>query len=207
MPVRRTYQRVLAIAATVPVVLLSGADVAAHAAVTMPTCNEAASTRLLTTSAPVPLFLWVQQVSPTETRVCFGTDVPELTVVLTGAAGVGVPSVSTTPGTACAAPIVKISDPVAFEFAYAATPVPTLCFAVDGEALTLSFTGASVQALPDVQVYRGANGAIATADCAPHEVAYVFEDTTGIRIIDYSPSPYGPYYFWQECLNNPRRLI
>jgi hypothetical protein len=204
MPVRRTCQRVLAITAAVPV-LLTGVTVAAHAAVTMPTCDQAASTRLITTQAPVPAFLWVQQVSATETRVCFGTNVPELTVVL-NSTGVGVPAVSTTPGTTCAAPIVDIADPVAFEFGYAATPVPTLCFAVNGEALTLSFTGASVPALPDVQVYRGANGVIATADCAVPEVDYEVEQATGIRIIGY-PYPYSPYYFWQQCLNNPRRLV
>jgi hypothetical protein len=206
MPVRRTCQRVLAITAAVPV-LLTGATVAAHAAVTMPTCYQAASTRLITTQAPVPAFLWVQQVSATETRVCFGTNVPELTVVLNSAAGVGMPAVSTTPGTTCAAPIVDIADPVAFEFGYAATPVPTLCFAVNGEALTLSFTGASVGALPDVQVYRGASGVIATADpdCAVIEVVYEFQQKTGILLADYRP--YSPYSYWQACLNNPRRLI
>jgi hypothetical protein len=192
-----------AVVATAPL-LVTGAPVAAHATVTMPTCTEASSTRLLTTEAPAPAFLWVQQVSPTETRVCFGTNVPELTVVVNSASGVGAPAVTTTPGTACATPVVKTSDPLAFEFGYATAPVPSLCFAVAGEALTLSFTGASVQALPEIQAYRGANGVVATADCWAPLVDATVEDATGIRIIGYTN---GPDYALAQCLNNPRRIV
>lgn len=192
-----SVRRALTLAAAVPVTaaaMLAGAP-AASANHELPfTCDPAQSLQLFDGEVlGQRYYLWVQQVSADETRICAGEYPADFVVRIKSGISFdpGGPIVDEGVGS-CAVEVLDITAPVDIEVSYDVTATPTLCLGLNGETMTLGLTVLSLGELPNVGVWRSANPAFPEVFCVDWYVAY-----------QLGTNEYG----YLNCRTSARRLV
>lgn len=195
---RKSIKRALALAGALPVAAAS-LVVGVTAAQAAPSCPFGSEVAEFDVIAGGHWRVAAAPVSPTEYNVCIQslTTVTAVVVLKTGVA-VTPPSVTSAPGVGdCATRIINMTAPVTLSLSVgASTTGPAVCLGKDGTTTTLSFNAASVQAVPDVDVWLPANSYLLTwGYCAPEYAAYT-----------QNPSN-ANYWNWYYCYSSDRRIV
>jgi hypothetical protein len=166
----RSVRRALTMATALPVAacaLLAGAPAASATHLLPVSCDLAQSTQLLDGEVLGEYhYVWVQQVSSSETLVCIGAYPTNFVVQIKSGVSLTPPGVTNTGGAgSCATELFDLNAPVQIQMSVGATTAPTLCIGLDDETTTLGLTGVSVNTLPDVNIWRDANPSYAYAFC------------------------------------------
>ncbi|HEX8002116.1 MAG TPA: hypothetical protein VF519_05425 [Mycobacteriales bacterium] len=199
---RSSVRRALTLLAATPVAAaaLLGTGPAASAVTNPPvSCDPAVSTKLLEGTVNGGFrYLYVEQRTD-RTLVCAGNYPTNVVVEIKPAVGVTVPTVTRVDGLgSCATELLDLTAPAVIEVSYGVTTAPTLCIGLNDEWTTLGLTGASVNTLPDVNVYRSGNPSFVTAFCATEYFFYVQSGQ-----VQYSPQ----YYAYYNCRDNYDQLL
>lgn len=194
---RASFHRALAGATAV---LAAGALTTASASEAFPGCDRDASTRVVdgAIADTVPYYIWVQQVSDTETRVCAGNHPADFAVVVRASLTVDPPAVgAANEDEQCPLELFSqaaANDSVSVRVAVAATMVTRLCVRVNGQEATFTVNAP----VAGVEVWRDSSPALGNVACAQEYLAWraAGGGTASQEFADY-----------HACLTTPERLV
>lgn len=194
---RKSLKRAATLVAGAPLVA-AGLVVSAPAAHAAPTCPFGTEVTEFDFIVGGHYRVAAAAVSPTEYNVCIQL-IQTATAVVVLKTGVAItpPNVTTTPGTgACATKIIDMTAPTELELSVGtSTTGPSICLGKDGTTTTLSFSAASVNTLPDVDVWLPANSYLLVwGYCAPQYAQYTANPSSANQ------------YNWQNCYSFDRKL-